>query len=125
MPAVLLIDDDVELLRQMGSAFTAKGWDVMFAADGAAGLRTFTERQPHLVVTDIIMPVREGVETIVDVKKVAPEIKVIAISGGMRVGAETFLSLAKHLGADAVLSKPFRLSELTGLGERLLAGDAA
>jgi DNA-binding response OmpR family regulator len=71
-------------------------------------------------VTDIIMPVREGVETILAIKAHAPRTRVIAISGGYRVGPEDFLTLARHVGADDVLAKPFRPSALLAVADRLL-----
>lgn len=120
MSTVLLIDDDLELLRQMASAFSAAGHRVLVAADGAAGFKVFEAERPHLVVSDIIMPTREGVETIFAIKKARPEVKVLAISGGYRVGPEQFLSLARHIGADDVLAKPFRLGELTARASALL-----
>lgn len=121
MYSVLLIDDDVELLRQMATAFARVGCDIQAAPDGQVGLARFTARPADLVVTDIIMPNREGIETIVALKKAAPTVKVIAISGGYRVGPTDFLHLAHHVGADAVLAKPFRLAELLNLAAQLLS----
>jgi DNA-binding response OmpR family regulator len=121
VPSVLLIDDDAELLRQMGAAFAMGGYQVRMAADGAIGLAALKAAPAQLVVTDIIMPVREGVETILAVKAVDPTIKVIAISGGYRVGPADFLTLARHVGADDVLAKPFRPSVLLAAANRLLA----
>lgn len=112
MARVLLIDDDIELLRQMTAAFSAAGHDVQAAPDGEAGLAKFTQRPADIVVTDIIMPNREGIETIIALKKACPAVKVVAISGGYRVGPDDFLKLARHVGADAVLAKPFRFSKL-------------
>lgn len=117
---VLLIDDDLELLRQMSTAFAAAGYSVSAAPDGRIGLARFESGAPDLVVTDLIMPTREGVETIVALRKAAPGLKIIAISGGYRVGPSDFLTLARHVGADEVLPKPFRLSDLVGLAGRLL-----
>lgn len=125
MPSVILVDDDADLLRQMGTVFLAGGYQVRIAADGEAGMAALKAAPVDLVVTDIIMPVREGVETILAVKAHAPNTKVIAISGGYRVGPEDFLTLARHVGADDVLAKPFRPSALLAAADRLLRRPAA
>lgn len=120
MPRVLLVDDDADLLRQMGTVFLAGGYEVQIAEDGEAGLAALKASPVDLVVTDIIMPVREGVETILAIKAHAPDTRVIAISGGYRVGPKDFLTLARHVGADEVMAKPFRPSALLAAADRLL-----
>jgi DNA-binding response OmpR family regulator len=124
MRSVLLIDDDRELLRQMTAAFVIARYDVQAASDGQMGLARFMARPTDLVVTDIIMPNREGIETIVALKKARPSVKVVAISGGYRVGPADFLHLAGHVGADGVLAKPFRLAALLNLAAQLLRNSA-
>lgn len=119
---VLLIDDDAELLRQMTLAFVGAGYAVQTASDGQAGISSFLRAPTDLVVTDIIMPNREGIETILALKKASPSVKVLAISGGYRVGPSDFLALAHHVGADGTLAKPFRPSDLTSLAARVLGG---
>jgi two-component system chemotaxis response regulator CheY len=118
---VLLIDDDVELLRQMSKAFQGAGFDVAAAPDGQVGLLRCEEGEFDLVVCDLIMPTREGIETIVAMRMAHPALRIIAISGGYRVGPKDFLDLARHVGADETLAKPFRPSDLVGLAARLLA----
>jgi len=124
VPSVLLIDDDLELLRQMALAFTSAGYQVWAAPDGQEGLARFVSAPSDLVVTDIVMPNREGIETIVALKRASRAVKVIAISGGYRLGPADFLNLAQHVGADAGLPKPFRLGELLELAARVLASPA-
>lgn len=124
MRSVLLIEDDLELLRQMAVAFNTAGYKVHAAPDGLAGLSLFAAAAPDLVITDIIMPNREGIETIVALKNANPHVKVIAISGGYRVGPADFLHLARHVGADSVLAKPFRPSQLVALAAQLLTANA-
>ncbi len=123
--SVLLIDDDVEMLRQLSAAFSAAGYEVDLAADGKIGMARFIASPADLVVTDIIMPEREGIETIVALKKANASVKIIAISGGYRVSPADFLELASHVGADAVLGKPFRLSDLVALADRTLGRSLA
>ena len=123
---VLLIEDDAIMLRALGHAFQRAGCRVVGARDGEDGLARFLEQTPDLVVTDILMPNREGVETILAMKAHAPQVKILAISGGGRLGAEEILALASRLGADAVLPKPFRSAEILAAARGLLEpnGDA-
>src|SRR5690348_13384090 len=120
MGAVLIIDDELELLRQMAAALAAAGHRVQVAPDGQAGLARFLEAPVDVVITDIVMPNREGIETIVALKKASATVRVVAITGGYRVGPDDFLNLAQHVGADAGLAKPFRLRDLVKLVSQLL-----
>jgi DNA-binding response OmpR family regulator len=104
----------------MISVFRSRDFEVVAALDGEIGLRSFAREPTALVVTDIIMPNREGIETLLAVKKLRPSVKVIAISGGLRLGPGDFLDLARHAGADAVLAKPFKPSDLVDAAETLL-----
>ena len=125
---VLLIEDDRTLLLAMARAFSQAGARVMLAADGAEGLKHFTSCFPDLVVTDIIMPEREGIETIVAMKAARPAVPILAVSGGGRTPPQEFLTLAKGLGADAILAKPFRAGQLLDAARLLIdlpSSDAA
>jgi DNA-binding response OmpR family regulator len=124
VPSVLLIDDDLELLRQMATAFVQAGYRVHVAPDGQAGVARFLATPTDLVVTDIVMPNREGIETIVALKQASQTVRVLAISGGYRVAPADFLTLARHVGADGGLAKPFRLVELIELAARVLGEPA-
>jgi DNA-binding response OmpR family regulator len=121
MRSVLVIDDELELLRQMAAALVSAGYRVQVAPDGQAGLARFLEFPTDLVITDIVMPNREGIETIMALKKADHTAKVIAMTGGYRVGPKDFLHLAQHAGADAGIAKPFRLGDLVELAGRVLA----
>lgn len=119
MKRILIIDDDPRMLQLLGEAFSGSGYHVELAADGEVGLALFRAEPPDVVVTDILMPNREGLETIVALRKLQADVKVVAISGGGNIGPSNFLRLATHLGADAVLAKPFRLSEIRELVDGL------
>ncbi len=109
---ILVIDDDADLLSLMREALEEAGATVVSAPDGLAGLRAVAAEPPDVVVTDILMPTKEGIATIIEMKRLYPDVKIIAISGGGRLGPVDFLDLAKRLGADAALSKPFPLVRL-------------
>jgi DNA-binding response OmpR family regulator len=121
---VLVIEDDPVLLKTLAGWFAAAGCRVMTATEGRLGLTHFEQIRPDLVVTDIIMPEREGVETILAMKMKDSTVPILAISGGGRLGPGEFLSLALGLGADGALAKPFRSGELLTMSENLL-GKAA
>lgn len=117
---VLVVEDDRPLLLAMARAFTNAGAQVILASDGAEGLKRFMTSSPDLVVTDIIMPEREGIETILAMKAARPGVPILAVSGGGQTPAREFLTLAKGLGADAVLAKPFRAGQLLDAARLLI-----
>ncbi len=97
-------------MRSMLSrALQRSGYDVIEAADGAAGLAALESRLPQLVVTDIIMPGKEGLELIMDLRRTHPDIPIIAISGGGRLEPSVHLKLAQASGAARIFEKPLQL----------------
>lgn len=117
---VLVIDDDWRVRKILDLCLSREGFAVSTAESGRAGLKQFSLIRPDLVITDILMPDVEGIETIRTLKATMTPPIVIAISGGGSHVGHTFLRWAKHLGADAVLAKPFRPSALVALVEDLL-----
>ncbi len=112
MQRILLIDDDPLVRRTIERILQKNGYQVHLAADGLEGLRTFRTLQPDLVITDLIMPVKEGLDTIRLLRTWSPEAKIIAISGGGRVANTDLLAEAAVLGASVVIAKPFEPDEL-------------
>jgi DNA-binding response OmpR family regulator len=117
---VLLIDDDPALLWLMGQAFAAAGYTIKSAENGRKGLGLIDAYQPDLVVTDIVMPEMEGIAAILEIRRKPRPPKIIAISGAGPGGRRNYLKWAKHLGADEVLAKPFRMSQIVALSNRLI-----
>ncbi len=112
MAVVLVIEDDDHLRRLLRTVLERAGYTVEDAPNGAAGLKQFSARPADVVVTDIIMPEKEGLETIIELKRDHPEVKIIAISGGgARLDAQ-YLPSAKALGADCTIEKPFEPREV-------------
>lgn len=110
---ILVIDDDHAVRRTICENLLDCGYEVQEAADGGQGLELLDpEKLPAIVITDIIMPQKEGLETIIEIRKNFPQIKLVAISGGGRTRSTDFLTLAKRLGADAILPKPVDLDHL-------------
>lgn len=122
MPAnILVIDDDDRLRELICGRLRRQGHVVHAAENGRIGLRVCEAEGPDLVITDILMPDMEGIETILALKARAAPPKIIAMSGGGRMVGRDFLKWARHLGADQVLAKPFRMSALLAMAGELLA----
>jgi CheY-like chemotaxis protein len=120
-PKVLVIDDDILVRRTISRILQHGGYEVTLAEDGAKGVAKFRSERPDLVITDIIMPEQEGIETIIQLLRDNPAARIIAVSGGGRLGSMDFLTVANKLGAAAILRKPFEPAELLGCVERALA----
>jgi DNA-binding response OmpR family regulator len=109
---VCVIDDDQMVRRTMCNALDAAGFVTVEAEDGIEGLEAIARTQARIAVIDIIMPTREGLDIIVDATRRFPDLKVLAVTGGGRVGPTDYLEMALQLGAHDVLAKPFRNAEL-------------
>lgn len=121
--ARILVVDDEELVRlTLRQMLEAGGHEVVEAANGREGVEREAEQAVDLVVTDIIMPEQEGIETIVQLRRKNPKLKIVAISGGGRMKNMDFLKIAANVGADATLTKPFSTQELTEVIDRCLGG---
>jgi CheY-like chemotaxis protein len=123
MAEILIIDDDAGMRRTIMRILESGGYDVIEAEDGRVGLKLFFSHAPRLVITDLLMPAKDGLETIRDIRKSGQSTKILATSGGWRTAQLDFLGAATEFGADAVLPKPFRSKDLLDAVGRLL--DAA
>lgn len=112
MAHILIIDDDDLFRSMLRDTLQVLGHSVTEAANGREGLERLQERPPDLVMTDIIMPDMEGIETIIGLRRSHPRLPVIAMSGGGRGSANDYLQVAQQLGATRVLAKPFSTEEL-------------
>lgn len=121
MATILIIDDETELLEELEFLLSEQGFSVLTAKNGREGIRMFHAAKPSIVITDILMPEQEGIETIRELRKIQPALKIIAISGGGLIEPSYYLSQALQLGADYVLEKPFEFNELSSLLRQLSA----
>jgi len=111
MACILLIDDDALLREVLALALAQAGHTVWQAIDGQQGLEIFRCEPADIVITDIIMPDREGLETLMMLRSEQPQLPIIAMSGSA-TNSPLYLDMAAKLGARCVLTKPFPLSEL-------------
>lgn len=112
MATVLVIDDDNGVRRMIRTILERAGYAVLEAHDGAEGMGKFQTNAVDLVITDLFMPGQDGIETIQLLREESPSARILAISGGGRVGAAGPLRDAELFGADAVLAKPFGREQL-------------
>ena len=106
MQKILVIDDNVVVRNTIVQLLEGEGYHVLSAEDGKQGLNVFHNERPDLIITDLIMPEKEGIETIRDIRDACPDAKIIAISGGGRNGTKDYLRIARQLGASEVIAKP-------------------
>ncbi|HEY0106430.1 MAG TPA: response regulator [Rhizomicrobium sp.] len=109
---ILVIDDDDAVRDSIVALLSSMAFEVVEACDGRDGVEKFAIHKPQIVLTDIVMPRQEGIETIVKIRQADPDVKIIAMSGGGRIKSQEYLALAKGLGADLTLDKPFSLETL-------------
>ncbi len=120
MTKILLIDDDPNVLDALSITLEEDGYSVAIAQDANLGLRLVEEHAFDLVITDIIMPGKEGLETILELKRNQPELNVVAMSGGGRLSSTPYLNMASALGVKSTLAKPFSASELLATVEKAI-----
>jgi CheY-like chemotaxis protein len=112
MAKILIIDDEEQFRSMLKRLLEEEGHHVLEASDGEEGLKIYREQNADLIMVDIFMPNKEGLETIRDLKQFVSNTKIIAMSGGGRVGAQCYLEYAEMFGAHKILSKPFNPPEL-------------
>ncbi len=123
MKNILIIDDDDILRKMLRRMLEEFGYSVTEAQNGKVGLKLYSQHPIDLVITDLFMPEREGLETILELKRIDPKVKIIAISGGGNQGDVSLLSVAEHFGALDTLVKPFDMKDLIQAVENALMKD--
>jgi DNA-binding NtrC family response regulator len=123
MVKILVIEDDDSFRSVLVQMLERAGYEVLSAENGNQALKYCQESNPDLVLTDIIMPDKEGLETIQELLNLCPKLKIIAMSGGGRFGPNSYLPLAAKFGAKRTLQKPFMRDELLSTIVEVLAED--
>jgi CheY-like chemotaxis protein len=120
MATILIIDDNDDLRDTLVVLLEDEGYTTFVAHDGQSGVRMFDKTRPDLVLTDIIMPDADGIETIRQIRRLDPTARIVAMSGRSLIGNDYYLRMAKTLGAAEILPKPFEPDRLMRAVERCL-----
>ena len=116
----MIVEDETEVREMLKIALVKRKYLVLEATNGKEALSKFKPSVIDLVITDILMPEEDGLKVIMKLKELKPDIRIIAISGGGKAGPANYLNIAKALGADEIVSKPFSLKTLLSKIEELL-----
>ena len=120
MKKILVIDDEPDILKLISKILEKAGYKVMTAENGRLADKLFNEYLFDLVITDIVMPQKEGLEIILQLRENSPDTKILAISGGGKIEPAEYLDAARSAGAHAIVKKPFEISHLLNKVEQLL-----
>jgi DNA-binding response OmpR family regulator len=123
--SVLVVDDEADLRDIVSRVLIDAGHRVTCAANGQEASRALSQQDFDVILTDVIMPEKDGMQVIVEARRTRPTMRIVAMSGGGHVGREQYLKMAKSLGAHAVLEKPFNGDELVAAITAVMAGARA
>ena len=118
--SILVVDDEGSICTLVQIALEREGYNVEVVVDGFKASRKLRGQNYDLLITDLLMPDRDGLELIREAKREYPRMRIIAMSGGGRVGREQYLKLAKGMGADAILTNPFLPRDLCSAVDNVL-----
>jgi CheY-like chemotaxis protein len=119
---VLVVDDDSDVRMTLEALLQEYGFEVLTAEDGNRALQKLSEHAIDLVLLDVIMPDKDGLETLTLIKRSRPDVRVVSMSGGGQRRNGTFLAAAKQCGADAIIAKPIEPGDLVRVIRQSLAG---
>lgn len=125
MPSVLLLEDNEAYRTLITEVLSLAGFNVHPAANGRRVPQMLAERSIDLVITDLVMPERDGIETLTELRYTHPRLPVIAISGDVPLNMHLYLTIAEKLGASRVLAKPFKMAELVAAAREAIAASNA
>jgi len=120
MKRILIIDDDTLFRQMLRQTLEREGYEVVEASDGDEGIKLYRQVPADLIIMDIIMPGREGISTIIEIRNDFPDTKIIAISGGGSIDPRIYLEVAERYGTSRTFSKPFEPKELLDAIRELL-----
>ena len=120
---ILIIEDDAEVRELLGALLSRAGFEISVASNGIEGIHAFRTDPTDLIITDLVMPGKEGLETIVDLRNEFPNLKIIAISGGGLDGQSHYLNAARLCGATMTFRKAFKNQEIIDAVHELLSNN--
>jgi len=109
---ILIIDDDSQVLDMLRQTLEREGYDVVVASNGRVGIKIYREDPADLIITDMVMPEKEGIETIIELKRDYPDVKIITMSGGGIINPEQYLDISRKLGVERSFTKPIERKKL-------------
>ena len=118
---ILVVDDEPEIRELLTIILESAGNTVVSAQNGFEALKVMGDLPVEVVMTDLLMPERDGLEFITDLRKKFPKVRIVAMSGGGHIGQEAYLRIAKGFGAHVLLEKPFDQSQIFGAIETACA----
>lgn len=121
MERILIIDDEPSILEVLRKILQFEGYDVVTAANGEEGLELFRQTPCDLVITDMVMPAKDGLQTILDLRNEKPDLPVIAMSGGGAISKERYLAVAGYLDRVITIAKPFSVGSVSEAVAKLLS----
>ena len=116
---ILVVDDNEDLRSTIQALLRADGFDVAVAGNGQAAIALHQSQPADVVITDLFMPDKDGIETIVELRKLSPQLKIVAISGWTSAQGSDYLQVAREIGAAVTLQKPFDPQELSRVVRQL------
>ncbi len=123
LTSILVADDDRLVRITLRKILESAGYAAFEAKDGAEALEIYRKRRPDLVILDIVMPIKDGVRTFLELRGIDSKAKIIAMSAGARSGKIDYLSLTKRIGANGILTKPFNRVSVLAMVDQILAGE--
>jgi DNA-binding response OmpR family regulator len=121
MASILVVEDDEDIRPLIAAMLIKSGHTVRQAGNGIEGVKLYRESPSDLVLTDVVMPEQEGLAMIIELRRLNPAVRIIAMSGGFAYDPKLYLHMASRFGADRVLRKPFQFTELIDTVNALLA----
>jgi len=112
MSRILVVDDDESFRQPLCQTLLCAGHEVLAAGDGREALKLYRRQPIDLVISDLVMPGKEGIETMLELRRLQPDLKIIAMSGGGYIQCIDYLQMARRLGANRTLAKPFTAQEV-------------
>lgn len=117
---ILVVDDDADVRDMICHTLTASGYEAIPATGGRQAVEHLEQSAPDLVITDMVMPDVDGLEVLLKLRLLSPGVRALVISGGGRLDPETYLDMARRLGARSILRKPFTRAEMLNAVELAL-----
>lgn len=122
MKSVLVVDDDPLITMLLRSVFERAGYQVREASNGKDAMRLYRKSPTDLVIMDLVMPEKEGIETIIELRQDFPDARIFAITGGLKGHADVLLNAAEDLGAIRKFKKPLNADEILQAAQEVIDG---